>query len=79
MKQDLENVAERIVSIYRRISPGGQGPKEDGRGELDSMAFLEFVALIEEEFDILIATEEVTKENFATTQTTAAYVLGKLP
>ena len=78
MALDLETVSGRIAGIYQQVAPDGESPAEDGRGQLDSMAFLEFVTLMEKEFDIMVGAEEVTESNFSTRESTAAFVLVKL-
>ena len=78
MPLDLETVSERIASIYRQVAPDGEAPSEEGHGQLDSMAFLEFVTMLEKDFDIMVGAEEVTEANFATRKSMAAYVLSKL-
>ena len=78
MTQDLETVSNRIAEIYKQIAPDGEAPSEDGRGQLDSMAFLEFITLLEKDFGIAVAAEDVTEANFATRRTTAEYVIKKL-
>lgn len=78
MTLDLDTVSNRIASVYQQVAPDGEAPSEDGRGQLDSMAFLEFVTLLEKEFDIMVGAEDVTEANFATRSSTAAYVLSKL-
>lgn len=66
------------MRLYVSLVPGGRPPREGERGELDSLAFLEFIELIEREFDIVVETRELELENFATTASTAAYVQRKL-
>ncbi len=78
MSLDIATVSERIANVYKEVAPDGEAPSEDGRGQLDSMAFLEFVTLLEKEFGIMVAAEDVTETNFATRHSTAEYVLGKL-
>jgi acyl carrier protein len=73
-----EDIRETIVRIYRSLSPGGRLPRDHERGELDSMAFLEFVLSIEREFGIIVDGRELTEANFATTAATTTFVLGKL-
>lgn len=73
-----DDIRERIVRIYSSLSPGGKAPREGERGELDSLAFLEFIVAIEQEFRIVVETRELEEENFATTASTTAYVRGKL-
>lgn len=73
-----DGIRERIVRIYSSLSPGGRAPREGERGELDSLAFLEFVVLIEREFGIVVETRELDEANFATTASTTAYVRRKL-
>ncbi|REJ67393.1 MAG: acyl carrier protein [Planctomycetota bacterium] len=78
MTLDLATVSDRIAGIYLQVAPDGEAPAEDGRGQLDSMAFLEFITLLEKEFQIAVDAEDVTEANFATRASTAAYVLQKL-
>ena len=78
MTLDLETVSERIAGVYRQVAPDGEAPAEEGHGQLDSMAFLEFVTLLEKEFGIMVGAEDVTETNFSTRKSTAAYVLAKL-
>jgi hypothetical protein len=73
-----DEVRERVVQIYVSLAPGGRAPREGERGELDSLAFLEFIMLIEREFGIVVETRELDEANFATTASTAAYVRRKL-
>ena len=42
------------------------------------MAFLQFVTLLEREFDIVIETEDIDETNFKTLNSTVRYVNGKL-
>jgi len=78
MTLDLENVSEKIAKVYQQVAPEGEAPTEDGRGQLDSMAFLEFVTLLEKEFGIVVGAEDVTESNFSTRRSTAEYVLSKM-
>lgn len=78
MTLDLDGVSEKIADIYQQVAPDGEAPSEDGRGQLDSMAFLEFVTMLEKEFGIMVGAEEVTETNFATRKSTAEFVLTKL-
>lgn len=48
-----------------------------GGMELDSMATLEIVAAIEEEFGITVEDDELTVELFGSVETLAEYVTGK--
>ena len=48
-----------------------------GGMELDSMATLEIVAVIEEEFGITVGDDELTVELFGSVETLAEYVAGK--
>ena len=48
-----------------------------GGMELDSMATLEIVAAIEEEFGITVEDDELTVELFGSVETLAEYVAGK--
>ena len=73
-----DELRERIVRIYTSLAPGGRAPREGERGELDSLAFLQFVVGIEQEFGIVVETHELDDTNFATTASTAAYVRRKL-
>lgn len=73
-----DEVRDAIVRLYKSLAPGASAPREDERGELDSLAFLEFVMLIEREFGIVVETRELDEANFATTASTAAYVRRKL-
>jgi hypothetical protein len=73
-----EDVRQRIVRIYTSLCPGGKAPADGERGELDSLAFLEFIVSIEQEFGIVINTEDLEGTNFATTASTTAYVRRKL-
>ena len=47
------------------------------RGIVDSLGVVEFVAFIEDEFDIEVGDDEVTEQNFGTLTNVATYVLGK--
>lgn len=73
-----EHILERTVAIYRKVSPGGRPPASDGSGELDSMAFLEFITLLEREFKIRVKVRDLNDTNFKTTQRTVAYVRSKV-
>lgn len=72
------DIRERLVRIYCSLSPGGRPPPDGERGELDSMAFLEFILLIEREFGIVVETSDLDEANFATTTATTAFVKHKL-
>jgi hypothetical protein len=71
-------VRERISRIYASLAPGGRAPPGGERGELDSLAFLQFIVALEQEFDIAVETHELDDTNFATTASTTAYVQRKL-
>lgn len=73
-----EGIRQKVVQLYTSLSPGGRPPREGERGELDSLAFLEFIVGLEREFDIIVETRELEETNFATTASTAAYVRRKL-
>ncbi len=73
-----DEIRDRVVRIYVSLAPGGRPPREGEHGELDSLAFLEFVELIEREFGIVVETRELDGANFATTGATTAYVRRKL-
>jgi hypothetical protein len=72
------DVRETLVRIYTSLSPGGKLPPDGEHGELDSMAFLEFILSIEREFSIVVETNELDETNFATTTAVTAYVHRKL-
>ena len=74
----MSAVRERIARIYASLAPGGRMPREGERGELDSLAFLQFVVALEQEFGIAVETHELDDTNFATTASTTAYVQRKL-
>ncbi|HZO03636.1 MAG TPA: acyl carrier protein [Burkholderiales bacterium] len=74
----VEDIREAIVRIYVTLVPGGRRPREGERGELDSLAFLEFIVLIENKFGIVVETPDLDETNFATTESTAEYVRRKL-
>jgi len=71
-------IRERIHRLYMSVSPGGRPPREDGKGELDSMAFLQFIAGLETEFDFVVDVTDLDDTNFKTTDSTARYVQWKL-
>jgi len=73
-----DDIRERLVRLYCSLSPGGRPPPDGERGELDSMAFLEFIMLIEREFAIIVEASDLDEANFATTTTTTAFVRHKL-
>lgn len=73
-----DELRERIVRIYASLAPGGRAPREGERGELDSLAFLQFIVALEQEFAIAVETHELDDTNFATTASTTAYVQRKL-
>jgi hypothetical protein len=75
---EADDIRSRVVRIYVSLVPGGQLPREGERGELDSLAFLEFIELIEREFGIAVETRELDESNFATTAAVTAFVRGKL-
>ena len=75
---EADDIRERVVRIYVSLAPGGRAPREGERGELDSLAFLEFIELLEREFSIVVETRELDPASFATTAAVAAYVRGKL-
>jgi len=68
----------RVLKTYQSVSPGGRPPKADGRGELDSMAFLEFIAGLEREFSLSIDVKDLTDANFATLHATTAFIQRRL-
>src|SRR6266404_1595752 len=72
------DIREKLVRIYCSLSPGGRPPPDGERGELDSMAFLEFILLIEREFGIVVETTDLEEANFATTTATTTFVQHKL-
>jgi acyl carrier protein len=71
-------ISDRIAKIYREVAPGGKPPRADGTGELDSMAFIEFIALLEREFDISVVLRDLNDTNFKTLALTLAFVRDKL-
>ena len=73
-----DDIRDRVVGIYRSLSPGGRPPRDDGRGDLDSMAFLEFILSIEREFEIIVDVTELDDGNFATTAAATEFVKRKL-
>lgn len=73
-----DDVHARLVRLYLSVAPGGRSPRDGERGELDSLAFLEFIELIEREFGIAIDTRDLDDDNFATTAAATAYVRRKL-
>jgi hypothetical protein len=75
---EADDIRSRVVRIYASLVPGGRLPREGERGELDSLAFLEFIELIEREFGIAVETRELDESNFATTAAVTAFVRGKL-
>ncbi len=75
---ERDDIRDRIARIYASLAPGGRSPREGERGELDSLAFLEFIVAIEHEFGIVVDTHDLEDGNFGTTAATAAYVRGKL-
>jgi hypothetical protein len=75
---DADGIRHTVVRLYTSLSPGGRPPREGERGELDSLAFLEFIVALEREFDIIVETRELEEANFATTASTVAYVRCKL-
>ena len=78
MSTTPDEIRERIARLYVSLAPGGRLPREGERGELDSLAFLEFIELIEREFGIAVETRELEESNFATTAAVTAFVRGKL-
>ena len=75
---DTDGIRQAVIRLYSSLAPGGRPPREGERGELDSLAFLEFIVGLETEFDIVVETRELEEANFATTASTAAYVRRKL-
>ena len=53
---DADGIRQTVVRLYTSLSPGGRPPREGERGELDSLAFLEFIVALEREFDIIVET-----------------------
>jgi hypothetical protein len=76
--RERDDIRDRIARLYASLAPGGRPLREGERGELDSLAFLEFIMLIEREFGIVVETRDLEEANFATTASTVAYVRGKL-
>jgi hypothetical protein len=75
---DADGIRQAVIRLYSSLSPGGRPPREGERGELDSLAFLEFIVGLEAEFGIVVETCELEEANFATTASTVAYVRHKL-
>jgi hypothetical protein len=73
-----DEIRERLVRLYCSLSPGGKPPPDGERGELDSMAFLEFIMLIEREFSIIVEATDLDEANFSTTTSTTAFIRRKL-
>lgn len=73
-----DEIRVKLVTIYCSLSPGGRPPPDGERGELDSMAFLEFIMLIERDFGITVEASDLDESNFATTTATTAFVRSKL-
>ena len=73
-----DEVRAKVARIYASLAPGGRRLRDDERGELDSLAFLEFIVALEEEFGIVVETRELEEASFATTASTADYVRRKL-
>lgn len=73
-----DQIKQKVISVYCSVSPGGLPPSTEGRGELDSMAFLEFISGLESEFDIVIDVQDISDENFKTTASTVALVQKKI-
>lgn len=73
-----DDIRDRIARIYLSVSPGGRVPADDESGDLDSMAFLEFIIGVEREFGIAIDVEELDETNFATTAATTAFIRRRL-
>ena len=78
MSESDDQVGERVVKVYRAVSPGGKPPRHDGSGELDSMAFIEFITLLEREFNITVDLRDLNDTNFKTTEQTVAYLRRKM-
>jgi hypothetical protein len=74
----LDDLRTRVEKVYLPVAPGGRVPTRAGHGELDSMAFLEFLAGLEQEFGLVFDPEEITESNFATTAATVALIDAKL-
>lgn len=73
-----DDIRERIIKVYRTVSPGHRPPRADGAGELDSMAFLEFISSLEAEFNITVKLADLNETNFKTTDTTVSFIRGSL-
>jgi acyl carrier protein len=69
-----DEIRERVVRIYTSVSAGGRPPAEGGKGELDSMAFLQFIAGLEAEFDFIVDVRDINENNFKTTEQTTQYL-----
>ena len=72
----VTRVTEGFTTLKLKV--GGRAPREGERGERDSLAVLQFVVGIEQEFGIVIHTHELDDANFATTASTTAFVRRKL-
>lgn len=76
----VENVCQILAHTLqlRNIRLQAQTPLLGALPELDSMAVLNLLLALEQQFDIRIADDEVRAEHFATVATLAMFVQGKL-
>lgn len=76
----VENVCQILVNTLqlRNIRLQAQTPLLGALPELDSMAVLNLLLALEQQFEIRIADDELRAEHFATVATLATFVQGKL-
>jgi hypothetical protein len=71
-------IRARIVRIYASVAPGGRQLRDDEAGDLDSMAFLEFIMALESEFGLEVDVADLDEANFANTSATTEYIQRRL-
>ena len=75
----IENKIVQLLSDFQiQLSQEGYSSQEGSSLELDSIAFIKFIVLLEDEFGIHFDVEKIDVENFKTIQDLAAYVEDKI-
>lgn len=78
----MDSIEERVRAFVRESFPVASGdlPADEsllGSGIIDSIGVLTLVTWLEQEFEIVIADEDVVPENLDTIGRIVAYVQGK--
>ena len=75
----IENKIVQLLSDFQiQLNPEGYSLQDGSSLELDSIAFIKFIVLLEDEFDIHFDIDKIDVENFKTIHDLAAYVKDKI-